>query len=136
VHSPHFPMKISLTLAILTTLFLSVTVHARTWTSSDGSKTFQAEYVECKGSSVVIIMNGNKNSFKISRLSAADQAWVAQQERIDAAPYKPATTRSLSDQKIGRQLRHQTFRAVGNRFVSENIKKVPRYYYFYYAASW
>jgi hypothetical protein len=132
-------MKTTLMLAILMVavlLTLTAPAHARTWTSADGGKTFNAEYVSSDGRSVVVIMNGSKNSFKINRLSATDQAWVSKQMKIDAAGYRPVSTRSLRDQKIGKQLLHQTFRAAGNRFVSAKINKVPRYYYFYYAASW
>ncbi len=122
---------IFLTLAV----FSTATVHARTWTSSDGSQTFEAEYVSATSKTVTVIMGGGKKTFKINKLSAADQEWINQaRQQINCVC--PVNVSSLRKQKIGRQLQHQTFRVKNGRFVSAKITKVPRYYYLYYAASW
>jgi len=130
-------MKTSPFLTVLGTFLVFASAsQARTWTSAKGDKTFQAEYVSSTSRSVTVIMKGDKKSFSINKLSAADQAWIKKEQQRDAAPYKKVVYRSIRDQKIGRMLLHQTFRVSGSRFVTAKINKTPSYYYLYYAASW
>ena len=67
-----------LILAAVTSLLLTG-AHARTWTSADGSKTFEGKlksYDAEKGMVTVILSNGNSMSFKKSKLSEADITFV------------------------------------------------------------
>ena len=62
-------------------LLFSQVAHARTWTSADGSKNFEADLVsyEAGSGTVTVLMNGVSASFKQSVLSAADIAYLKQQ---------------------------------------------------------
>ena len=67
-----------LILAAVTSLLLTG-AHARTWTSADGSKTFEGKlksYDAEKGMVTMILSNGNSMSFKKSKLSEADITFV------------------------------------------------------------
>jgi hypothetical protein len=64
----------------LTTAFLLVLgVQARTWTSADGSKTFEGElqsYEATSGKVSVILSNGKRMAFLQEKLSVEDIAWL------------------------------------------------------------
>lgn len=126
-------MKIILTIAVIS---FASSVHARTWTSSNGVTTFEAEYVSSTERSLVFIHKGKKETIRISRLSEADKKWIEQEQQRDTAPRKKIIYRSLKDQKVGKKLINQTFRLKNNQFVTENIRQVPQYYYLYFSASW
>lgn len=126
-------MKLTLTLAAI---IMAGPLQARTWTSSNGVTTFEGEYVSSTTRSLIFIHKGKKENIRVSRLSAADQTWIEQERQRDAAPRKKKSYRSLRDQKVGKKLINQTFRVKGNQFVTENIRKVPQYYYLYFSASW
>ena len=64
----------SLVVAAVASLLLTG-AHARTWTSSDGSKTFEGElqsYDALSGKVTVTLPNGKRLSFNQDRLSEAD----------------------------------------------------------------
>ncbi|MEN9018991.1 MAG: hypothetical protein GWQ05_03450 [Verrucomicrobiaceae bacterium] len=68
----------SLILAAVTSLLL-VTAQARTWTSTDGSKTFEAElksYDATTGKVTVTLPNGRPMSFFQDKLSEADITYL------------------------------------------------------------
>jgi len=72
------PFQRTFVTTILATLLLSG-VQARTWTSADGSKTFEGDlksYDEATGKVVVIARGGSKMNFKQDVLSADDIAWL------------------------------------------------------------
>ena len=123
-------------LATLASTIIMENIHARTWTSSNGVTTFEGEYVSSTTRSLIFIQKGKKETIRISRLSQADKSWIDQERRKDAAPPKRVSYRSLRDQKVGKKLINQTFRVKNNQFVTENIRKVPQYYYLYFSASW
>ncbi|MDB6004714.1 MAG: y domain 1, partial [Prosthecobacter sp.] len=60
-----------LSLLLLATPFL----HAREWTSADGRK-IQGDFVSATATDVTVKMAGKDTRIPLSRLSAADQAWV------------------------------------------------------------
>ena len=63
-------------------------VQARTWTSKDGSKTFEAElvsYDERRGLVTVILPDGNEQTFKREVLSAADILFLGKEARARGA---------------------------------------------------
>ena len=126
-------MKCILTIAAI---IITGPLPARIWTSSNGVTTFEGEYVSSTTRSLVFIHKGKKETIRVSRLSAADQVWIEQEHQRDAHPPKKRTYRSLKDQKVGKKLINQTFRVKNNQFVTENIRKVPQYYYLYFSASW
>lgn len=68
---------------------------ARTWTSSDGSKTFEGElksYDPATGSVGVTLSTGKSLNFNQSKLSEADIAFLKEQGKIEAPSSKPASS--------------------------------------------
>ena len=79
----------SLLLAACTILLLTG-AHARTWTSADGTKTFDAElkiYCPATGMVRVILSNGKSMDFTQDKLSAADAVPI---------PAAPSRTRPVA----------------------------------------
>ncbi len=77
----------SLLLATLCGLLLT-DAHARTWTSSDGTKTFEGEllsYDPATGGLSVKLSSGKEMKFTQNKLSDADIAYLKQQGKVDAA---------------------------------------------------
>ena len=74
----------------LLSLLLLVTfpLHAREWVSADGRK-IQADFVSATATDVKVKMAGKDLSIPLSRLSAADQAWVKEQATKPAGAGKP-----------------------------------------------
>ena len=85
------------------TLALAVGVQARTWTSSDGAKTFEGElksYDPATGTVGVTLSNGKAMSFVQDKLSAADIAFLKEQGKTDApASNTPAIGKIDADSK-------------------------------------
>lgn len=75
---------------ILFSLLLLATLPAaaREWTSTDGRK-IQGDFVSAAGANVTVKMAGRDVLIPLSRLSAADQAWVKEQAAMPATPGKP-----------------------------------------------
>ena len=121
---------------MLTVILLTQHSEARTWTSADGEKTFEGEYISSTSKSVTLIKGKRKTSIRISRLSTADQAWINQEQLRDTSPLKKKSAQPISKQVVGKRLINQTFRATEKRFVTQNITKSPQYYFLYYSASW
>ena len=72
---------------VLTATLLFAAGHARTWTSSDGGKTFEGElksYDPETGVVGVTLANGKTLSFKQERLSAEDIAYLKEQGKVVA----------------------------------------------------
>lgn len=79
----------------LLSLFIVMSLSAREWTSSDGKK-LQADFVSLNGDQVMLkLANGQSVPVPLSRLSAADQAFVKQQ-----GPAAPATTPNVAPKKV------------------------------------
>lgn len=56
---------------------------ARTWTSSDGSKTIEADFVGSQGDSVTLLKKGKEVTFPLVKLSEGDREWIIQElERL------------------------------------------------------
>ena len=72
------PVSSRLMLAAISSLLLTC-AHARTWTSSDGAKTFEGEiksYDPRIGVVTVALSNGSSMHFEQDKLSAADIAYL------------------------------------------------------------
>ncbi len=115
-------------LAIITTPLM-----ARTWTSADGSKTFEGDYVSKEASKVTVKMkSGETMTFPISKLSEADQAFVTEQKESAVSGTKMANTEQPIYSQVSKYLR---------KFSKSSYKKaelatVPEYYILYFSASW
>lgn len=132
-----FPMKKPL--IILTPLLLStLSLTARTWTSSDGTRTFEGDFKSYNSSTqtVTVIKNSKNLQVPISALSAEDQQWI----RDNASKPSEAVLSiedQLADQKVGAHLNSKTLsRFDGAKFVKADLEKAPDYYLLYFTASW
>ena len=121
-------------------LALSIgTVTARTWTSSDGSKTFEGKfkaYDEAK--QTVTVMKGHKKlSFPLDKLSGTDQQWVKEEVARQAIANQPTVQEQLAEQAVGKNLKPGVLeRLEGSRFARAELSKAPEYYLLYFSASW
>ncbi len=78
---------------------LTASLQARTWTSADGSKTFEGElksYDPATGSVGVAQANGKLLKFAQDKLSAADVAFLKEQGKVEAAPVSQPSTGSVN----------------------------------------
>ena len=90
-----------LLMAAVTSLLLADT-HARTWTSSDGTKTFEGEresYDAAKGMVTVTLPNGRSITFTQDKLSKADIAFL-REDATGAAQSSPPTVRQASSKEV------------------------------------
>lgn len=110
----------------------------RQWTSRDGSATLTARFFRQSGDDVTLILpNGRSQIVKRDFLSEADIAWidttVAEQTQED----QMASAGAKATAKIPSALKGQLVDADGKPTNLENAAGlVPKYYLFYYSASW
>jgi hypothetical protein len=93
---------ITILLVALTPLFLVAApqVDTRSWKSSDGAYSIEAEYVGAKDGKVSLRKpNGDVIEVPLARLSAEDQAYVAKQAATNKQPSTPAAANSSRTQK-------------------------------------
>jgi len=127
---------LSLTAPLLAVAMMA-TAQARTWTSADGSKTFEGTYISSTDTSVTVKKSSGKVTFKLDLISEADRTWVkAEAERLAKADADKANQKTLADQPVGKKLMGNTVKLVGKKFEKTEISKVPEYYLVYFSASW
>ncbi|MDF1741077.1 MAG: hypothetical protein P1U86_18080 [Verrucomicrobiales bacterium] len=125
-------MKASLIAIAILSLALSG-ADARTWTSADGSKTFEGDlraYDENSGI-VTVIINGRAVEFPKSRLSAEDITFLNESAMPEAA-VGPDTETEIGAKVAKAKLQ----RLEGKRYKKAELEKNPKYYILYYSASW
>ena len=109
---------------------------ARTWTSSDGEKTFEGDLKEFNDASgkVTVLTNGKQLAFNIDALSEDDKTFLTEWK---AESEKPSSVEILAEQKVGKQLTDTVLsRLDGTRFKKASLEKAPEYYLLYFSASW
>lgn len=109
---------------------------ARDWTNATG-RTIQADFLEVKGSAgaeiVVLKGPGGQNyNITLNQLSAADQAFVAEQVSAN----KPATTEAKPASKFKEVLEGKLVALTGKRVGKYSMESEPDYYAFYFSAHW
>jgi len=121
---------------------LTGALEARTWTSADGSQTFEGElrsYDAKRGMVSVIRPNGVLQTFSQTKLSNEDIEFLKEQANSEPAHSSAGRdpAEMLADQKLGSQVVKATLhRLDGRRFRRAEIDKAPEYYILYYSASW
>lgn len=125
-------------------LILSVVVaccgltSARTWTSADGSKSFEADFVkEEEGKITIKRSNGKIQTFSMDKVSLADQQWVDDQK--DKALTKEIASRKSDERKnnpIPKELYGNLVKLNKKSFKRYKTELFPEYYILYYSASW
>lgn len=123
---------------ILTTLAAIVclgSIHARTWTSADGSKTFNAKYVSHTDEYVTVAKGLKESKFKISLLSEADREWLA--AKAQKASSTSSTSKDALDLgSIGNGLKGNMVMLKDGKYKDYAAESAPEYYIVYYTASW
>lgn len=127
---------LSLTAPLLAVTMLA-SAHARTWTSSDGSKTFEGTYISSTETSVTVKKSSGTVTFKLDLVSEADRTWVKEEAgKLAKAEADSANQKSLTDQRVGKKLIGKTVKVVDKKWVDTDTTKVPEYYMIYFSASW
>lgn len=130
-------MKKTLLFAALLAL-AAPSLHARTWTSADGSKTFEGDlrsYNPASGE-VTVLINGRATTFQEIVLSEADRAFL-KESGSNPTSSSSDPSEALEKQKVGAQvLKAKLHRLEGERYKRAELAKAPEYYIMYFSASW
>ena len=107
--------------------------NARTWTSSDGAKTFEGElrsYNERSGI-VTVVISGRAVDFPKDKLSAEDINF------LEAAKTPEIAATPDTETEVGAKVdKAKLQRLDGKRYRRSKLEKNPQYYLFYFSASW
>ena len=116
-------LKITTSILALVSLIALTPTQAREWTSSDGSKSFPADFISYNSTTkTVTVMKGFKKvSFNASKLSESDQTWLTEQANIIGDKIKDGILSKLS----GTSYKHHTLK-----------DPMPEYYLIHFSASW
>ncbi len=107
------------------------TATARTWTSEDGSKTFEGDFVSFEGGKVTVDREGGKEmSFKLEMLSEADQKWVEEEVA------RKAELAALASAAVPVALEGNLLKLSGKRLRKFEPEAPSKYYLLYFSASW
>jgi hypothetical protein len=94
-------LRNQLLLQLTATFLLVLGVQARTWTSADGSKTFEGElqsFDAASGKVSVTLPNGKRMAFLREKLSAEDIVWLKKNANKPDAAGKTAAVKELPDE--------------------------------------
>jgi hypothetical protein len=124
-------------LAIPAIIALCLPLGARTWTSSDGAKTFEGElrsYDGASGKITVLLASGKSLTFTQDKLSGEDITFLKEYE---ADANKPDPAELLKEQVIGGKLvKAKLQRLAEKKFAKAELETVPEYYLLYFSGSW
>tara|TARA_R110000850_G_scaffold85453_12_gene183740 strand:+ start:451 stop:834 length:384 start_codon:yes stop_codon:yes gene_type:complete len=122
---------------LTTTLCLVISVsNARTWTSADGSRTFDGEIrsYDTEKKAVSVLSSGRVLTFTEDKISEADLTYIREWEAEQNAP-DPAEL--LATTEVGSKiLKSKLQRLDGKRYKRAELDKAPEFYILYYSASW
>lgn len=128
-------MKIQFLIVLTVFSIFVFAAEARTWTSADGSKTFEGtlrSYNSATGL-VTVLVNGLPLSVEKEKLSPDDIKFL--EEEAAAAPVDLAE--EVSKTVVGAQIiKTKLNRLDGQRYKKAELDKAPEYYILYYSASW
>lgn len=122
-------------------LALAGVCHARTWTSADGQKTFEGDYVSATDTMVTIKRDGKNISFDLSKLSAEDQTFIKEETEKAAADAKANDeSEKLKEAAIPKALSGNLVKldSEGKKYEKFDLADgvIPKYYIIYFSASW
>ena len=128
-------MKRTLSLIAILGLITS-SLHARTWTNADGSKTFEGKYLSSTTTTVKVLKNGKSLTVQLDLLSQEDKKWVATEvERLDAEKNKPKEV-DAEESPVGALLAKKVKRFEKKSYKKAELTKNPEFYLIYFSASW
>ena len=114
---------------------LGTSAYSRTWTSSDGAKTFEGELKSYDADSgvVTVLVNGRPLTFPKDKLSASDIAFVEESAASSDSASSSEAASSVMSEKMSKVKLHLLD---GKRFKKAELTKSPEFYVLYYSASW
>lgn len=122
--------------AIIISLLLTGFGHARTWTSADGNKVFEADFISSDDTSVTVKRRDKQMTFKLTLLSEADQNWINKKESTTVIAEKnEKSAAGFLESDFGRAFT-KLKKFDGEKFDAHNIQAVPKYFLLYFSASW
>ena len=109
----------------------------RSWTSADGSKTFEGEFesYDEDANKVTVNKGGRSMTFSLSILSDADQAWVKEQPSVQDKAAEAEQQEAFANSDLGKSLKKMQI-VDGKRFAKYEYESPPKYFILYYSASW
>lgn len=124
-------MKFSIIVPVLGFVLLTpvAIAEARTWTSADGSKSFEADYLSSSSDSVRLRRKGKAIDVSFEHLSEADLSWI--RDTVAAAESLEKFTTS----SFGKSLK-KLQKLKGKRFTRYQMETPPKYFILYFPASW
>ena len=129
-------MKTAICAAVLLA-FVSVSAEQRTWTSADGTKTFEGTartFDATKGTVSVVTQDGRLLTFPIDKLSSDDQTWLKNWNNTTSPS---ASAGPDTESEVGKKVaKAKLQRLDGKRYRRAELEKTPEFYLFYYSASW
>jgi thiol-disulfide isomerase/thioredoxin len=122
-------------LSIALVAFLGTSAYSRTWTSSDGAKTFEGELKSYDADSgiVTVLVNGRPVTFPKDKLSAADITFIEESAPSPDSASASDAASSVMSEKMSKVKLHLLD---GKRFKKAELTKSPEFYVLYYSASW
>ena len=129
--------KILLTIGLCAGLGSGVLL-GRTWTSSDGTKTFEADFksFDKEATKVNVIMkNGRTMTFGLDKLSEDDRIWIEKQPSEQDKAAEAEALKEFDDSELGKALKNLKI-LEGRRFIKHKLETPPEYYILYFSASW
>ncbi|MGC6456799.1 MAG: hypothetical protein ACON4R_00370 [Akkermansiaceae bacterium] len=124
------------TFATLCTLLLAGSGFSRVWTNSDGTKTFEGEFVSCNEKTVTVKRGRREMTFKMELLSEADQKWAKEEQaKNEAAEAREEGAAEFAESALGKALAKAS-RLEEGQFVDHEITAPPKFFLLYYSASW
>ena len=112
------------------------TSSARTWTSADGSKTFEGDLVSCDDTSVTVKRGFKEMTFKLELLSEEDRKWAkAESIKLAAADENKEAAAAFAESDFGKALK-KVQKLDGKKFKKFEFESAPKQFFIYVAASW
>ncbi len=109
---------------------------ARTWTSADGSKTFEGEFISSSGDSFTVKQGFNERTFKLTILSEEDQKWAkAEGLKAAAAAENKKAAAEFAASDFGKAFK-KLHKLGDKKFVKHELEEAPKYFLLYFSASW
>ncbi|MEZ5301122.1 MAG: thioredoxin-like domain-containing protein [Verrucomicrobiales bacterium] len=110
---------------------------ARTWTSADGSNTFEGEFVSAADGKVTVLRNGREVTFKEELLSEEDREFI--KAELAAKDEEAAAKKAAEEAKsapVPSALDGKLMKLDGKSLKAFEPAGVPEYYLVYFSASW
>ena len=113
----------------------------RTWTSAEGDRTFEGDFVSLKGENVTIKRSNGPVTFNIDKLSADDQAFAkAAAAKAEAEAKAKEESEKLKEAEIPKALSGKLVKLddAAKKYEKFSLEDgiIPKYYILYYSASW